>query len=228
MTSFRPKVEETSKCPKSKFSPDRSFQKSLEKWKSDEDGLFMLNFISGDNGVSGTGQGKALASVYSTQLVGDSSQCSEPGDVAGGEVGDEAGDGGDSLTVGVSCCSRPSHLGTVWAAHSRPVLSALNSLHGLHAMLVDKAGEVLTDQDLKVSINKTEWNTDISSGHFWRLISVGRQEVTVGEVTKMVNVVPGQMNVVKFEVEQKLSSFTVLCLVAIAALLTVALFYVCR
>ena len=32
--------------------------------------------------------------------------------------------------VGVSCCPAPANLGTVWVQHSRPLLSALNSLHG--------------------------------------------------------------------------------------------------
>ena len=184
----------------------------------------MVNFISGNNKVSGTGQGKALSSVYSSQLVGDSSQCDG---VGAGDVSEAAGEA-DSLTVGVSCCARPANLATVWVAHSSPVLSALNSLHGLHAVLVDKAGVVVTKQELKVSINKTEWNTDISSGHFWRLVSTGRQELTVGDITKVVSVVPGQMVVVKFEVDKGLSSFLVFSLLAVIAMLCVSCFFLCR
>ena len=130
--------------------------------------------------------------------------------------------------MGVSCCQKPANLGTVWVAHSRPVLSALNTLHGLHGLLVDQTGAVVSQQDLEVSINKTVWNTDISSGHFWRLLAVGKQEITVGGITKMVSVVPGQMNVVKFEVEPGFSSFLVLCFVASTSLLCVALFILCR
>ena len=215
---------ETSTCPTAKFQYNKDFQQSIEGWRSKVRGLFMVNFISGNNKVSGTGQGKALSSVYSSQLVGDSSQCDG---VGAGDVSEAAGEA-DSLTVGVSCCARPANLATVWVAHSSPVLSALNSLHGLHAVLVDKAGVVVTNQELKVSINKTEWNTDISSGHFWRLVSTGRQELTVGDITKVVSVVPGQMVVVKFEVDKGLSSFLVFSLLAVIAMLCVSCFFLCR
>merc|ERR1719397_1293195 len=110
---------ENSNCQKTKFKLDKDFQKSVEEWKAKEDGLFMVNFMSGNNEVSGFGQGKSLAPVYRSQLVGDSSQCAEAG-AGGGEAGAE----GDSLTVGVSCCPRPANLATIWVAHSRPVLSA--------------------------------------------------------------------------------------------------------
>ena len=212
---------QTSTCPETKVQFNHDFQKSLNQWKERVKGLFLVNFMSGTNGVFGSGQGKALVSVYSSQLVGDSSRC-EAG--AAGEAVAEA----ESLTVGVSCCTKPSNLGTVWTAHSKPVLSALNSLHGLHGMIVDKEGTVVTDLDLKVAINKTEWNTDISSGHFWRLVGVGRHEVTVGDITKMVSVVPGQMNVVKFEVTKGFSSFLVLCLMGAVCLLCVSFFFLCK
>ena len=132
------------------------------------------------------------------------------------------------MTVGVSCCERPANLGTVWVAHSRPVLSALNTLHGLHGLLVDQTGAAVTGRDLEVTINKTVWDTDISSGHFWRLLTVGKQDISVGDITKVVSVVPGQMNVVKFQVEPGFSSFLVLCLLASTSLLFVALFILCR
>ena len=216
---------ETAKCEKTKFQADEALQKSVSDWRAEVGGLFLVNFISGSSAVTGTGQGRALAPVYTSQLVGDSSQCSD-----GAEAGAKAGSltDTDSLTVGVSCCARPANLGTVWVAHSRPVLSALNTLHGLHGLLVDQAGEVVTQQDLQVSINKTVWSTDISSGHFWRLLAVGKQEVSVGDITKMVSVVPGQMNLVKFEVQPGFSSFLALCFVASLSLLCVVLYILCR
>ena len=99
----------------------------------------------------------------------------------------------DSLTGGLSCCSAPSNLGTVWVEHSRPLLSAINSLHGVHVMLVDSEDTILKDVDIPVTVNKTEWTTDISSGHFWRLFTEGRHELSVGELTKVVTIVPGWM-----------------------------------
>ena len=56
----------------------------------------------------------------------------------------------DSLTVGLS------NLGTVWVEHSRPLLSALNSLQGVHVMLVDSEDTILKDVDIPVTVNKTE------------------------------------------------------------------------
>ena len=76
-----------------------------------------------------------------TQLVGDSAQ---------------SGPLRDSLTVGLSCCSAPSNLGTVWVEHSRPLLSALNSLQGVHVMLVDSEDTILKDVDIPVTVNNTE------------------------------------------------------------------------
>ena len=101
----------------------------------------------------------------------------------------------------------PANLGTVWSAHSKPMLSALNSLHGLHGMLVDKTGSTVRDSQVSVSINKTAWSpAQLSSGHFWRLLSVGQHEVSVDEVTKLVNIVPGRVELVKFEVNTGSSS----------------------
>ena len=62
----------------------------------------------------------------------------------------------DPLTVGLSCCSAPSNLGTVWVENSRPLLSAINSLHGVHVMLVDSEDTILKDVHNPVTVNKTK------------------------------------------------------------------------
>jgi len=112
-------------------------------------------------------------------------------------------------------------------AHSRPLLSALNSLFGVHIILVDEKGTTLKNVDTSVMVNKTEWKADLSSGHFWRLLSVGQHEVSVGDLTKIVTIVPGRVDVIKFELHQA-SSFIMFCFVASTLLLFLAIFYVCR
>ena len=44
----------------------------------------------------------------------------------------------------------------MWVEHSRPLLSAINSLHGVHVMLVDSEDTILKDVDIPVTVNKTE------------------------------------------------------------------------
>ena len=167
-----------------------------------------------------------LSRVYKEQIVGDSSKCIEASSGVAKASGGQTM--GQQMTVGLSCCHVPDNLGMVWSAHSRPLLSALNSLHGLHAMLVDKTGAVLQNVEIDVSVNKTRWNTDISSGHFWRLFPVGQHEVSVGEVVKMVTVVPGRMNIVKFEINVGSYSFALFILTTAILLLCIAGYWMCR
>lgn len=193
----------STQCNSSQLNFDKTFQAAVQTWSSNKHKLFRVNLVSGHNSISGSGQGSMLSLVYKEQLVGDS-QCTEASsgvtEASGGKTM------GQQLTVGLSCCHVPANLGTVWSAHLSP-LSALNSLHDLHAMLVDKTGAVLHNVEIDVKVNKTEWNTDVYSGHFWRLFPVGQHEVSVGDVVKVVTVVPGRMNVVKFEVNIGFYSF---------------------
>ena len=138
-----------------------------------------------------------------------------------------AGSLSDMLTVGLSCCHTPANLGNIWIAHARPLLSALNSLFGVHIILVDETGKTLKNIDTDVTINNTEWKTDLSSGHLWRLLSVGQHEVNVGDLTKIVTIVPGRVNVIKFELHQS-SSFIMILFMASTILLFGAIYYVCR
>ena len=92
--------------------------------------VFRVQLVSGTGAVTGRGQGAELATVYTRQMVGDSAQCRGQPDPAAAVPPSPATAPADSLTVGVSCCPAPANLGTVWVQHSRPLLSALNSLHG--------------------------------------------------------------------------------------------------
>ena len=211
------------KCPSSAHSHNSGLEADIRSWSATRRDLFRLNLVSGDARVTGSGQGAMLATEYSGQLVGDSGQCAD-----NDTHPDNSGSRGpeDSMTVGLSCCLSPPNLGTVWVAHSRPLLSALNSLHGVHAMLVDNTGNTLHNTKPKVTLNNTQWTPDLSSGHFWRLLAVGQHEVKVGEVTKLVNIVPGRMEIVKFEMPTGLSSSMILFLfAAIGAFLLVLFFY---
>ena len=216
----------SAQCNSSQVIFDKQFQEAVKIWSSEKHDIFRVNLVSGHNSISGSGQGAMLSHVYKQQLVGDSSQCIEASSgVAAANGGQTMG---QQLTVGLSCCHVPANLGTVWSAHSRPLLSALNSLHGLHAMLVDKTGAVLQNVEIDVRVNKTSWNTDVSSGHFWRLFPVGQHEVSVGDVVKMVTVVPGRMNVVKFEINVGSYSFALFILTTAILLLCIAGYWMCR
>jgi len=213
----------TEACPSSQLTYDKILEKSLRNWSDNKRDIFRVNLVSGNAKVSGSGQGVMLSQVYSSQLVGDSSQCKDQTSYPDSRAGSLS----DMLTVGLSCCHTPANLGNIWIAHARPLLSALNSLFGVHIILVDETGKTLKNIDTDVTINKTEWKTDLSSGHLWRLLSVGQHEVNVGDLTKIVTIVPGRVNVIKFELHQS-SSFIMILFMASTILLFGAIYYVCR
>ena len=71
-----------------------------------------------------------------------------------------------------------------------------HTMEGVHGELVDYKGET--------EINKTEVEMHVQSGHFWKLLPiVGQHTISVGEVTRLVKVMPGKLTIVKFEVERK-------------------------
>ena len=217
----------TSTCSSVQFSADSKLKASLDSWSSKNRDLFRVDLVSGSGLVTGSGQGELLSKVYSGQLVGDSSQCAASGS-SGQPMTSMPGPLRDSLIVGLSCCPAPSNLGTVWVEHSRPLLSAINSLHGVHVMLVDSENDILKNVNIPVSVNKTEWTTDISSGHFWRLFGEGRHELSVGDLTKVVTIVPGRMEVIKFQLSLGTPKFLVFCLTVIALLFCLTLYWIRR
>ena len=70
-----------------------------------------------------------------------------------------------------------------------------HTMEGVHGELVDYKGET--------EINKTEVEMHVQSGHFWKLLPIGQHTISVGEVTRLVKVMPGKLTIVKFEVERK-------------------------
>ena len=96
---------------------------------------------------------------------------------------------------------------------------------GVHVMLVDKSGAALRDVDTAVRVNSTEWTVDTTSGHFWRLLGAGQHEVSVGEVTKLVTIVPGGFNLVKFELSRGMSRFLAFCLTTATLLFGLLMFW---
>ena len=95
-------------------------------------------------------------------------------------------------------------------------------------MLVDSEDTILKDVDIPVTVNKTEWTTDISSGHFWRLFTEGRHELSVGELTKVVTIVPGRMEIIKFQLSLGTPRFLLFCLIVIAFLFFLTLYWMRR
>ena len=69
--------------------------------------------------------------------------------------------------------------------------------------MVDYKGETVVGSLDKLSINQTEMTMKMDSGHFWLLLPTGKHTLSVGEVTKLVKVMPGELTIVKFEVEKK-------------------------
>eukprot|EP00092_Neocalanus_flemingeri_P054010 GFUD01063584.1.p1 GENE.GFUD01063584.1~~GFUD01063584.1.p1 ORF type:complete len:239 (+),score=91.28 GFUD01063584.1:2-718(+) len=164
-------------------------------------------------------------------LVGDTSQC-EPGQ-AGHVQEEDAGAGGQeaaSLLVGLSCCDQPAALGTIWAAHSRAALTAISSLQGVHGELVNSLGEVVMGSMDKLTVNQCEVPMELNSGHFWLLLPLGQHTMSVGEVTKLVTVLPGQLAMVKFEVEQVkgMPTLVFFCILATGLGLSILVVSICR
>ena len=63
-------------------------------------------------------------------------------------------------------------------------------------------GEVVVGSMDKLMVNQSEVMMELNSGHFWLLLPLGQHTMSVGVVTKLVTVLPGQLTMVKFEVEQ--------------------------
>ena len=120
----------TAPCPRGPITDSSAVSASLDSWSRAAREVFRVQLVSGSGAVTGRGQGAELAAVYTRQMVGDSAQCRGQPDPAAAAPPSPATAPADSLTVGVSCCPAPANLGTVWVEHSRPLLSALNSLHG--------------------------------------------------------------------------------------------------
>ena len=68
---------------------------------------------------------------------------------------------------------------------------------------MDYKGETVVSSFDKLSINQTEMKMKLDSGHFWLLLPTGKHTMSVGEVAKLVKVMPGELTIVKFEVEKK-------------------------
>ena len=99
----------------------------------------------------------------------------------------------------------PDSLGSIWAAHSRPILTALDSLQGVQGDLVDPTGKVVLGSTKKLLVNQTEMVTELHSGHFFMLLPPGQHTLSVGEVDRLVTVVPGELTRVRWEVLQILN-----------------------
>ena len=78
-----------------------------------------------------------------------------------------------------------------------------HTMEGVHGELVDFKGETVVGSVEQVMINKTLVEMDMQSGHFWMLLPTGQHTMSVGEVTRLVKVMPGKLTMVKFEVERK-------------------------
>merc|ERR1719474_172765 len=58
------------------------------------------------------------------------------------------------LEIGLSCCDNPAAVGSLWAAHSKAILTALSSIEGVHGELVDSEGTIVTGvSDNSIFIN---------------------------------------------------------------------------
>ena len=188
-----------------------------------------MDFVSGSDQVVGRGKGSRVGRMYRDMLVGDTSQC-EPGQAGHVQKEDDHAGGRDGLQVGLSCCDKPASLGTIWAAHSRAVLTAISSLQGVHGELVDSMGEVVVGSLDKLMVNQSEVMMELNSGHFWLLLPLGQHTMSVGVVTKLVTVLPGQLTMVKFEVEQLkgMPTFVFFCIMATGLGLSFLVVSICR
>jgi len=204
-------------CPGHPAVLDQDLREAVENWDGRGRGeVFGLDFVSGNGEVEGRGEiGKRTGRLYRDMLVGDTNQC-DPGLSGKVEAGGvHAGDDGDHLLIGVSCCDKPASLGSIWAAHSRAVLTAISSLQGVHGELVDSMDQVVVGSSDKLMVNQTEIETEMYSGHFWLLLPLGQHTMSVGKTIKMVTVLPGQLTRVKFEMEEKgMPNLVVFCIIA--------------
>jgi len=185
-------------CPATNTMRDMKLGKARDEWSNTVAGkreIFGLDFVSGSGAIQGRG-----SSEYRHMLVGDTSQCQSGQTVDDGATvpGNSAG-----LIVGLSCCDKPAALGSIWAAHSRAVLTAINSLEGVHGELVDSSGDIVVGSLDKLAVNQSELAIELDSGHFWVLLPTGQHTLSVGKATKLVRVLPGELARVKIEVERK-------------------------
>jgi len=188
----------TNPCPAMPIMSDEQLEKARNMWGNTLAGrreIFGLDFVSGSNVVEGRG-----SKSYKNMLVGDTSQC-DGGKAEKKEV--QVQSDGPRLVVGLSCCDKPASLGAIWAAHSRAALTAIRSLEGVHGELVDYSGNTVVGSEDKLSVNQSEVAIELASGHFWVLLPVGQHSLSVGESTKLVRVLPGELSRVKIEVERK-------------------------
>jgi len=191
----------TSPCPAMAPMQDKVLDRARDNWSKTIAGrgeIFALDFVSGSGEILGRG-----SKGYRNMLVGDTSQCDggHAGDVKDEDV--QVAGQVDRLVVGLSCCDKPVSLGAIWAAHSRAALTAISSLEGMHVELVDDNGETVVGSADLFSVNRTEMDTNLESGHFWLLLPSGEHTISVGKATKLVKVLPGELVRVKFEVPKK-------------------------
>jgi len=221
----------TTTCPVHPVVFDQALSKSLEIWVGRERGeIFGIDFVSGNGKVEGKGEeGERVGHLYKDMLVGDTSQC-EPGQADYVQASDQGSGCEDHLVVGLSCCDKPSSLGSIWAAHSRAALTAISSLQGVHGELVNSEGKVVVGLNDKLMVNQSDVVMEMESGHFWLFLPVGQHTISVGKVTKLVTVLPSKLTMVKFEVEDLtgMSTLVVLCIMAVGLGLAFLVFSICR
>merc|ERR1712142_521876 len=165
-------------CPATNTMRDIKLGKARDEWSNTVSGkreIFGLDFVSGSGAIQGRG-----STEYRHMLVGDTSQCQ-----SGQTVDDEITVSGNSagMIVGLSCCDKPAALGSIWAAHSRAVLTAISNLEGVHGELVDSSGDIVVGSLDKLAVNQSELAIELDSGHFWVLLPTGQHTLSVGKVT---------------------------------------------
>jgi len=200
-------------CPSSGAKYDDALSKLVNNW--DHKGVvFELDFVSGYGGSKGTG-----AERYQGLLVGDSSKCQKSQET---HVTEEKTFGGNltRLEIGLSCCDNPAAVGSLWAAHSKAILTALSSIEGVHGELVDSEGTIVTGvSDNSIFINETMREVDLRSGHFGVVLPAGDYLIRIGNRQKKVSVLSGKMAFEKFEVDS--SSFSVMPVILFIATIMV-------
>jgi len=212
-------------CDAKSVIQDKKLKAAIGEWRNGQGKgeIFGLDFVTGNGAVWGHG-----GNMYRHALVGDVSGCKsgQSGDVeaSGNEFGKVA-----SLVVGLSCCEKPATLGAIWAAHSVASLSAMSSLEGIHIELVDKDGANVIDVHDDFKVNNTKINVTIENGHFWLLLPPGQHFVSMGEVSKLVKIVPGQLVKVKLELPTRgMPRLVLFSIIATGIGLSILILSMCR